>query len=449
MALKEKRIVLTTFGSFGDVHPYMALALELKARGHAALIATSEAYREKIEGAGIEFYAVRPDIQGPDDPQMEELLRKIMDPQKGGEFLFKELIMPHLRDAYQDLSEAARGADLLVTHVITFAGPLLAQKTGIPWVSTVLAPASMWSAHDPLVPPNAIWLGPLLRAAGAGVNRAFLGVVKRFTRSWMEPVYRLRQELGLAPGAHPLFDGQHSPALVLALFSEVFGQKQPDWPPQTVVTGFPFYDKKDETLIAPELLQFLEEGAPPVVFTLGSSAVYIADDFFQQSIAAVKELGRRAVLLIGDARNMPRESLPESIAVFDYAPYGELLPRASVIVHQGGVGTTAQALRAGKPMLVIPYNHDQPDNAARVARLGVGRTLSRHRYKAARVVEELRELMDNPLYAQRAAEVSARVRSENGVRKACEEIEKELSRNEGSATGRRPAPAFPSQALSP
>jgi MGT family glycosyltransferase len=426
MSSKVKRIVLTTFGSFGDVHPYMALALELKSRGYEALIATSEIYREKIEGAGIEFHAVRPDISGPDDPETEELLRKIMEPQTGGEFLFKEVILPHLRDSYDDLSLAVSGADLLVTHVITFAGPMVAQKTGMPWVSTVLAPVSLWSAHDPFVPPNMIWLAPLLRVAGATVNRGFLSLVAKFTNPWMEPIYRLRKELGLPHGAHPLFEGQHSPARVLALFSEVFAQKQPDWPPQTVVTGFPFYDKKDETPIAPELLKFLEEGSAPIVFTLGSSAVFIADDFFHQSITAARELGQRAVLLIGDARNMPKEPLPDGIAAFDYAPYGELLPRASLIVHQGGVGTTAQALRAGKPMLVVPYNHDQPDNAARIARLGVGRTVSRQRYKGARAVRELKELLENPSYAERAAMVAEKVRSEHGASAAVEEIEKVL-----------------------
>lgn len=439
MTLTGKRIVLTTFGSFGDIHPYMALALELNARGHNALIATSEKYREKIESAGIEFHAIRPDISGPEDPETEELLRKIMDPQTGGEFLFKELILPFIRDSYDDLTEAVRGADLLVTHVITFAGPLVAQKTGIPWISTVLAPVSLWSRYDPLIPPNMPWLGPLLRAAGAGVNRVFLGLVKRFTRPWMEPIYALRKELGLPPGEHPLFDGQHSPERVLALFSTVIGATQPDWPPQTVVTGFPFYDKRDESPIAPGLLKFLDEGSPPIVFTLGSSAVFIADDFFHESIAAVRQLGQRAVLLIGDDRNMPKEPLPDDIIAVDYAPYGQLLPRASVIVHQGGVGTSAQALRAGRPELVMPYNHDQPDNASRIARLGVGRMLSRKRYNGPRVVQELRELLDNPEYERRAAKFGAIVRSENGTRAACDEIEKELRKAEHRTqnTGRR------------
>ncbi len=422
MTGKKKRIVLTTFGSYGDIHPYMAIALELIARCHSPVIATSEIYREKIESAGIEFRAIRPDVSGPDDPATEELLRKIMNPQTGGEFLFKELILPFIRESYEDLLEASRDADLLVTHVITFAGPLVAQKTGLPWVSTVLAPVSLWSAHDPFVPPNMPWLAPLLRVSGVQVNRGFYGLVKRFTNPWMKPIYALRKELGLPPGAHPLFEGQHSPTRVLALFSRVIGEKQLDWPPQTVITGFPFYDKKDETPVSAELLKFLDNGPAPIVFTLGSSAVFIADDFFHESIAATKELGHRALLLIGDSRNRPKEKLPDGIAAFDYAPYGDVLPRTSVIVHQGGVGTTAQAFRAGRPMLVMPYNHDQPDNASRISRAGVGRTISRKRYKRSRVVSELRELIENPTYAKRAAELGAIVRGEDGAAAACDEI---------------------------
>src|SRR5215213_1001011 len=241
-----KRIVLTTFGSFGDVHPYIAVGLELKARGHKAVIATSPLYREKIEATGLGFHPVRPKLRPPqEDP---ETVAKIIDLKKGSEFLFKELLMPHLRDGYEDLREAARDADLLVTHVITFAGPVLAQKTGIPWVSTVLAPTSFFSVHDPFVPPPAPGVVKLLRLSpllARGVN----GLMRRITEKWVEPVYRLRAELGLPRGGHPVFEGQHSPSLVLALFSKVLGAPQPDWPPRTVVTGFPFFDLKDEAEI--------------------------------------------------------------------------------------------------------------------------------------------------------------------------------------------------------
>jgi MGT family glycosyltransferase len=415
-----KRIVLTTFGSYGDIHPYLALGLELKALGHQAIIATSPLYREKIEATGLGFHPVRPDIPSPE--VAPELVVKIMDVKRGGEFLFKELLSPHIRDSYEDLREATRDADLLVTHVITLAGPILAQKTGIPWVSTVLAPASLFSAHDPLVPPQAPGLIKLLRFAPF-MGRAYFSLAKAVSNRWIEPVYKLRSELGLPRGEHPIFEGQHSPALVLALFSKVLGAPQLDWPPQTMVTGFPFYDKRDETSIAPELEQFLDDGPPPIIFTLGSSAIFVAEDFYRESIAAAMRLNRRAVLLIGDARNMPKEPLPDGIVAFDYAPYGQILPRASAIVHQGGVGTTGQALRAGAPTLVVPFNHDQPDNASRIARLGVGRTIRRADYTAANAARELDILLTDKNYAVKAAEAGRVVRGEDGARTAAEALE--------------------------
>ena len=112
---------------------------------------------------------------------------------------------------------------------------------------------------------------------------------------------------------------------------------------------------------------------------------------------AARGLGRRALLLIGHERNRPLEPLPAGIAAFEYAPYGEVLPRASAVVHQGGVGTTGQALRAGRPALVVPFSHDQFDNGARVARLGCGRMLARGRYNAASATRELRAILDDEI----------------------------------------------------
>lgn len=419
----SKRIVLTTFGSFGDIHPYIAIGLELKSRGHQAIIATSPAYREKIEATGLSFHPVRPDLLPPEEDP--ETILKVMDVRRGGEFILKELFSPFVKDSYEDLREATRDADLLVTHMLTFAGPALAEKTGIPWISTILAPISFFSDYEPFLPPQAPSVGKLLRLSPL-LGRAFNSIGKRITDKWVEPVYRLRAELGLPRGHHPVFEGQHSPARVLALFSKVLGEPQPDWPKQTIITGFPFYDKKDETSISPELVKFLDDGAPPVVFTLGSSAIFVADDFYHESIEAARQLKRRAVLLIGDARNMPKEPLPESIVAFDYAPYGQILPRAACIVHQGGVGTTGQALRAGVPSLVVPFNHDQPDNAYRVSRLGVARTIPRKKYRAAIVARELDILLTDKSYAEKAATVGRHVQSEDGARTAADEIEKLL-----------------------
>ena len=226
----------------------------------------------------------------------------------------------------------------------------------------------------------------------------------------VEPWHRLRAEIGLPPTSeNPLFEGQHAPTLVLAMFSKVFAAKQSDWPNQTVITGFPFYDQDGEAGLSPELLRFLDSGPAPIVFTLGSSAVMDAGNFYEDSAAAAKILSRRAVLLVGkDPRNRP-PSLPEGVVAFDYAPFSEIFPRAAAIVHQGGIGTTAQAMRSGRPMLVMPYAHDQPDNADRLVRLGIARSISRHRYTPDRAAAELRHLLDNPAYSERAVQVGKQV----------------------------------------
>ena len=416
------RIILNTFGSFGDIHPYMAIAMELQRRGHAPVIATMQIYREKIEGAGLEFVPVRPDVPQPKE-QDSQLIEKIMEPRTGPRFLMEELVFPAVRDSYADLLKAVAGADLLVTHPAAPAGPLVGRKTGMPWISTVLAPFSFISAYDPPVPPYWQWTRRL-SLLGPGVMRFLLNLSKGMFKA--NAVTEFRDELGVEDTGNPMFEGQHSPSLVLALFSKIFAQPQPDWPRQTEVTGFCFYDGNREAEVPDELTRFLEDGPPPIVFTLGSSAVWIARDFFRESIEAARRVGRRAVLLIGDQRNRP-PSLPEGTIAVDYVPYQSLLPRACVVVHHGGVGTTSQGLLAGVPTLIVPFAFDQSDNAEHARKLGTSRTLYRKNYYARRVAKELNELLTQPSYARRAMEVSRQLHQEDGPARAADLIEQVLS----------------------
>ena len=428
--MQGKRIVISTFGSFGDIHPYVSIALELKARGHTPAIATSEIYREKMDAIGIEYQPVRPDMPSYDQPdKVAELIEGAMDAREGGERVL-DMILPHLRDAYEDLNAGVESADLLLTHPLPFVGPMVAQLRKIPWVSSVLAPASFLSVYDPIVPPQWPWLYHLMRLS-PWVGRGVMALATKKLDKLMQPVFELRAELGLPRGKQPVFGGQHSPTKVLALFSKLMAKPQLDWPRDTVVTGFPFYDRRDyfgETGTSPDLLKFLDEGPPPIVFTLGSSAVWVARDFYRDSIAAAQAVGRRALLLVGPPRNMPA-TLPDGVAAFEYAPYSEVLPRACAIVHQGGVGTTGQGMRSGEPVLILPHAHDQFDNAARVVRLGCGRVLARPRYNAESATRELRALLDNPTYAASAERVGETVREENGARVAADEIESVLNSN--------------------
>jgi UDP:flavonoid glycosyltransferase YjiC (YdhE family) len=284
------------------------------------------------------------------------------------------------------------------------------------------------SRYDPPTPPQASWIGRVA-ALHPVLADGLIRLGRWMTRDWAEATYRLRLELGLPRGGNPLFEGQHSPALVLALFSRVLAQKQPDYPPQTVVAGFPFYDAAPARPPDDDLLRFLDAGDPPILVTLGSSAVWLADEFYRDAIAAARALGRRAVLLAGEqAASLRSAGLPAGIAAFEYAPHGTVMPRAAVVVHQGGVGTTGQALRSGRPQLVVPFGQDQPDNARRCVALGVARTISRSGFTPDRAAVEIGALLREGRYAERAAQIGDIVRSEDGTRTACDEIERRFGR---------------------
>jgi rhamnosyltransferase subunit B len=417
------RIVLSNIGTLGDINPLIALALELKRRKHVPVMALPAVYKSRIEPLGLEFHAIRPDI----DPTNNVLVEMVYDIKHGTEHGLRNFLFPSLRQTYDDLLDAATKpvrADLMLLGELNYAGPIVAEATGIPWASYVLAPLSFFSAFDPpVLPPY-----PKLAKADKkvpGFGRVIKRVARFVSRKWPEPIYELRRELGLQRGTNPLFDAKHSPHLVLALFSRVLGVEQKDWPEHTLITGFCYYDADAGNAALPaNLAEFVGAGNPPVVFTLGSAAVLAAGDFYEVSAKATIELGIRAVLLIGsDPRNRPQQRLPDSICVAEYAPYSALFSRAALVVHQGGVGTTAQCLRAGKPMLIMPYSHDQPDNARRMKRLGVAEVIQKSSYTPKKVTRKLKAMLTKPSLAERSAAVAQQVSREEGVKTACDALE--------------------------
>ncbi len=247
-------------------------------------------------------------------------------------------------------------------------------------------------------------------ALGPFVGRAMRAMGRSVTRRWLAPIRAARAELGLPPDGDPLFETQFSPRGTLALFSPLLGQPQPDWPPNVTVTGFAFYDRQQPEIPPPVgLEEFLDSGDPPIVFALGSAAVFVAGDFYRESIEAARLLGRRALLLIGDENVSPiPRPLPPGVGVFAYAPYSQVFPRAAANVHQGGIGTAAAAMRSARPMLVVPFSHDQPDNARRAA-------------------AALDILLSGLACLAKAGEIGQLVREEDGAEAAVRVIDAELT----------------------
>jgi rhamnosyltransferase subunit B len=411
------KIVLSTMGSLGDLHPKIALGRELRQRGHDVILSTWDGYRDKVIENGLEFASLRPSI----DPDDTDVVRRALDSSGGPEFILRELILPNVRDTYADLAATCEGADLLISGEIVYAAKSISEISGIKWISTSLAPLTMFSAYDPPVYPQAPWI-EYLRPLPAFFHSFVFGLARMTVGSWFAPYREFRRELGLDPDHDPAFTGKFSSLLHLVLFSRALGEPQPDWPANSLQAGFCFFDESESTALPPELESFLDHGEPPIIFTLGSAAVMDARDFFDESAKAAKLLGRRAVLLYGRDQKRP-DGLSDDIVAFEYAPYSLVFPKAACVVHQAGVGTTGQVLRAGVPHLIMPFSHDQPDNAAHCRRAGVAEIIDRTAYTAESAANALRDILNKDRYLDNAKRLKSIVDSEHGTKTACDAIE--------------------------
>jgi rhamnosyltransferase subunit B len=423
--LSGKSMLFSTFGSLGDVFPYLAIGKRLQARGHRVAIASSANYRQLIEQNGFRFHSMAPHYDF-SDPGFQKLAQHEV---RGGRFLLRDSIFPAIRASYRDLMKASEHSDLLVTQMLSYAGPLVAEMTGIPWVSTVLSPYSFFSFRDsPILTSRMRPIREMFPTANSLVNR----VARLTTRRWAEPLRQLRRELGLPPGADPIYEGQHSPRCVLGLFSSVMGEKQPDWPKNVRITGFPFWDEEQrEGELLCQVREFMRAGSPPVVFSLGSSAVLNPGSFYAESVEAALR-GRHRAIVVGWPHAVQRPSQPDVLTV-PYVPHSAVFCGASAAIHSGGIGTAARALRAGCPALIVPWAYDQADNGARLLRQGVARMLGKHRYNASRAVKELERLLSDGRYSENCRRIEDHVKSEDGAEAACTALEGCLRSRDGLA----------------
>src|SRR3569832_1738569 len=235
--MRRRRILLSTLGSLGDLHPIMGLALALQARGHDVALATSDFYQERIVAAGLEFRPLRP-LGTPDDPAT---LRRVFDPRSGPEYLLRTMLLPYVGEMYSDLSQAAEGADFLISGEVVLTASLVAEKQRLPWAGAILAPASFFSIYDPPQLPFLPGAASLTRAPPF-IQRQLLGLGRLITRSWNDPLNALRRSLGLRVSRDAILTDRYSPTLNLALFSKQLGRPQADWPRKAVQTGFVLYD---------------------------------------------------------------------------------------------------------------------------------------------------------------------------------------------------------------
>lgn len=420
------KALLLTAGSHGDIHPFIAIGRALASRGHRPVLATNPYFQEQIEASGsggVAFAALT------EREELKDIIsnNKVMDPTWGPLVVMRRLILPLVGHFVQRTRELIREIrpDVVVYHPVVMGAPWACELEGrerpVPTVTVSPSPLLWSNPADPcvLLPFRSHTPGRLAVRTDLLVGRLFL-------RAAIDPgLNRARRSLGL-PGRR---DNFHLDCVAgranLGVWSPVLRGPLPGDPAGARITGYCWHDR-DHTQEAAdsELRAFFDAGPAPLVFALGSTGVHAAGPFYEHAAEAARRLGRRALLVVGKDQPPPR-NLPgdESMKAVAYAPFSTVFAGASVVVHHGGAGTTAQGLRAGRPTLITPMAHDQFDNAARVKRLGAGRTLRFTRINAARLERELRAILDDPTYARAAAGLAQRVSAEDGASVAAGAIE--------------------------
>jgi UDP:flavonoid glycosyltransferase YjiC (YdhE family) len=346
--------------------------------------------------------------------------------------MISRYLIPTLRDKVDDLLAASRGVDLIVAPPEQFAASIVSELWQVPWVSVRLSPVSIPSAHVKPHPWPPSLPSPVQRVA----NRAQWRVASAVLRFLADgPINRVRTSYGLAPRRDLLTIGNLSPTYAAIAVSPVFMPAQPDWPPHLDVTGFCFWDGSENWSASAELDAFCEGSKPVIAVSSGSISREVGGvfgPFYSASIEAVRQVGGRALVIGAPAGSLP-ESLPEDVHALHSAPFSKIYPRCAAVIHHGGIGTTAQALRAGVPALVAPWGFDQYFTAAQVAQIGAGRWLSRRRFTSARAVRVLGSLLDPcSRYQDHTRQIASQIAVEDGVARLCARVESVLRATEGA-----------------
>lgn len=419
------RIILSTNGSLGDLHPFLAVGAELRARGHDIRFAVMVPFHAAVQAAGFALDPLPNDrmSHGPGDD------RAIYGSNTGVSALraaFRRRILPTLPAKIAALRAACAGADLLVASGLQFPAPIVADLTGIPWASVTVTPLSLPSAFfapNPQVPAGP----PALRLAATRLGWLLGAALLRQIAD--HAINDVRRSYGLLPRRNLMLDGNMSATFTSVAISSVFLPRPPDWPRHVHMTGFCFWDTPSTWQAPAELTTFLNASGPIIAVSSGSAAPTVHEvftPFYRTSIDAIRRVGARA-LVIGAAPGVIPDPLPPDVFALPFAPFSLVYPRCAAVIHHGGIGSVAQALRAAVPMLVVPWGFDQAFNGARVAELGVGQWLPRSAYTPDRVAPLLADLLHTPSYRDRAQQLAYALTQENGVRTLCDRLEALLS----------------------
>ncbi len=417
------KIVVTAAGSRGDVQPCVALGLGLREAGHEVTLASWKPYRSMAEGRGLAFRPVAG--PGPDD-LMSALVAAGRNPLKyAGRF--RPLLRPHVEQGLRDCLAACADADAVLYTPLGFAGFMAAEYLGLPSVGSVVEPLFVRSGAY----PSAVLGRPIESPVLGGLyNRLSHPAVEQLYWRIIEPlVADARRKIGLP--AMPVLRSPlaeiHRKRLPLLLgWSRHVLPADPRTEGRMPTTGYWFLDREKGWDPPEGLRTFLEAGEPPVALGLGSmTGVEAAETgrIVSGTAEALRRTGLRGVLLSEHARI--DDVLPDNvIRIPGEVPYDWLFPRVAAVVHHGGAGTVAAALRAGVPSVVVPVLPDQTFWAHRVEALGAAPPpIPQKRLTAGSLSNAILQAVTDPGMRHGCTLLAEGITAENGVGKAVKALE--------------------------
>jgi sterol 3beta-glucosyltransferase len=418
------RILIIAMGSRGDIQPYIALGKGLKAAGHFVRLMSHENFERLVSSYGLDFWPVAGDVQALlETPEMRALVEKgdLFGINKHTAKAAERAATGSAREGW----EAGRGMNLLIGGIGgVFIGTALAEKLGIPFLQAYLLPFTPTAAFPAVILPQS------LSRLGGMFNRFSHQLFRQIMWQGGRTTNNLARQTILDLPPAPFFGPfnsvslQHTP--VLYGFSPAAISPPPDWQ-NTYVTGYWFLDEAPDWTPPPALLEFLDNGELPIYIGFGSMTTSKPEEIANLVIEALARTGQRGILQSGWG-GLSKADLPETVFMLESVPHSWLFPRVAAVVHHGGAGTTAAGLRAGVPSIVIPFFGDQPFWGQRVADLGVGTApIPRKQLTVDRLATAIHQVVTDRSMRQRAADLGAKIRAEDGIANAVaivHEIEK-------------------------
>jgi UDP:flavonoid glycosyltransferase YjiC (YdhE family) len=406
-------IILVSFGSAGDINPYIALGTKLRLKGHHVKFITNGFFKNAIVKNGIEFHQVGTFEDYNELSTSSELFHS----KKAFEFVVKNIIHKYMRDYYYAITHLVTKNSIIVSQSISPGPRLIHEKLSVPLISLNLQPFTLWSYIKPPVFPG-FRVPEYLPLSFK--KKLLVAVEEKYIDKKFGPeINQFLSELHLPHARNFFSKWLYSPQMVIGAFPEWFAQPQADWPENTHLTGFIALDEPME--LPADVKAFLENGSPPLVFTFGSAMQY-ALAYFQTAAEVVKELGLRAIFITSFPEKLCNK-LPNNILVCSYLTYPLLFPYIDAVIHHGGIGTIAHAIAAGKPQLCVPFAHDQPDNAFRVEKMGLGFRISPNNFNKKCLIERLQTLKKTDRINANCLKYSRMVNFDESIEKLVNTIE--------------------------